>query len=138
MASSRSSFDCLAWFPRASVFAEFERCRREVAPLLCADCSRFLASSPRLSRYLRNSSTPSSTLRMRSATCPLANGAVWACVNVERPIAANIDAQQSVVVLLQLIAHPPFKLELMSAIILHVNLRKLSPGGRRTCLLEQD
>ena len=42
---------CLVWFPRASVFPESERCRRVVAPLLCADCAWFLASPPRFSRY---------------------------------------------------------------------------------------
>jgi len=62
--------------PRASVSAEFERWPRVVAPLLWADCVRFLASSPRFPRYFSNSPTPSSTLRMRSPTCAFVNGFV--------------------------------------------------------------
>ena len=82
IASSRSSFVWLAWSLRFWVLVESPRWRRDVAPLFCAESTRFFASSPRLLRYFWNSSTPSSTLRIRSATCPFVNGFV--CADVYR------------------------------------------------------
>src|SRR5215472_7031104 len=70
-ASSRSFFVFFAWSCRACAFEGFARLRRGVLPLLCADSARLLAFSPCFFDQSRNWSTPSSTLRMRSATYAL-------------------------------------------------------------------
>src|SRR5215831_1644548 len=70
-ASSRSFFVFFACSCRAWVFEGLARLRRGVWPLLWADCARLLAFSPYFLDQSRNSSTPSSTLRMRSATYAL-------------------------------------------------------------------
>src|SRR4029077_18693635 len=69
-ASLRSSLVCCAdcLCPSLGVFP-----LRRVRPLACALWALFLAVSPLCSDHLRNWSTPSSTLRIRSATCALAN-----------------------------------------------------------------
>src|SRR4051812_9460701 len=105
MAFSRSSFVWSAWFALASVFAEFEPWRRLVAPLLLAESARLLASSPRFSRYLRNSSVPSSTFRMRSPTCALLNGFVLACPVLKKLTPAIVAMHQNIVRALKPISH---------------------------------